>query len=118
MPSNHLMALARTSTTFLTKNNANNVSHDNRIKRNVTNCPPSFTPMSQSSLFQNTTQTVQVNEFIENITRNTTNNVSQSFSLLSTNSLDDDDEPSLLDESEFFPFMIGTIWTWHQFMMP
>jgi hypothetical protein len=34
------------------------------------------------------------------ITRNTTNNVNQSFSFLSTNSLDDDDEPSLLDESE------------------
>jgi hypothetical protein len=57
--------------------------------------------MSQSSLFQITTQTAQINEFIESITRNTTNNAHQSFSLLSTNSLDDDDddEPSLLDES-------------------
>jgi hypothetical protein len=55
--------------------------------------------MSQPSLLQNNTQTVQVNEFIDNISRNTTYHGSHSFSFeYSIDTTGEDDKPLLLDD--------------------
>ncbi len=69
-PSCHLMALARAPSSSQ-DSNAYCLSHDRRLNNNVSLTQSTGTPMSQPSLLQNNTQTVQVNEFIDNISRNT-----------------------------------------------
>jgi hypothetical protein len=108
------MALARTSTTVFNNNNNNNnnayhLSHNDKVIDNGTICPPSYTPRSQSSLFQNTTQTVQVNEFIDNITRNNTYNFNKSFFLcyLQTHWMMMSHHSWM--NLKMFPFLIGKI---------
>ncbi len=92
------MALARASSSTQ-DNNAYCLSYDRGLHNNVSLTQSTCTPMSQPSLLQNNTQTVQVNEFIDNISRNTTYHGSHSFSF--ENSIDttgEDEEPLLLDD--------------------